>query len=95
LDTRGYLLHLLDRNDEALKDLSKAIQLTTRPGFGGGQAFNNPRELDQSLRSQKQALAVMYHHRGLVYEKLSQAEKAAEDIKHGDEFGYDPERGVF
>ena len=37
----------------------------------------------------------MFHHRGLVYEKLNQPEKAAEDIKRGDEFGYDPDRGVF
>jgi tetratricopeptide (TPR) repeat protein len=94
LDTRGYLLHLLGKNDDALKDLDNAIQLLADKQFAE-RGMKMPRNFELTEREMRHALAVMYHHRGEIYGKLNQPEKAAEDIKRGQDFGYDPERGVF
>jgi tetratricopeptide (TPR) repeat protein len=81
LDTKGYLLHLLNRNDEALKDLERAIETLNR---------FEPLPRATIMRS----LAVMYHHRGLIYQALGQNKEAQHDLKLGDQWGYNPANGV-
>jgi tetratricopeptide (TPR) repeat protein len=87
LDTRGYLLHLLNRNEEALADLQRAIDRLKND-------FNQD-PFDSLKRMQiRRSLAVMYHHRGLVFEQLGRTAEAEQDRKHGDRLGYDPQHGV-
>lgn len=93
LDTRGYLLHLLDRNEEALKDLNRALHFQEQDE--PSRRATSARGLEQALESQQKSLAVMYHHRGLIYEKLGRKDDAEQDRKRGDELGYNPDRGVF
>ena len=38
---------------------------------------------------------MLYHHRGLVYEKLGQKERADEDLRRTDQYGYSPEDGIW
>jgi tetratricopeptide (TPR) repeat protein len=96
LDTRGYILHLLDRNDEALKDLSRAIAMMQRTKLmvQMKQQFIDQPETEEQLRETDHNLAVMYHHRGLVNEKLGNNKDAAEDLSNGNHLGYDPAQGV-
>jgi tetratricopeptide (TPR) repeat protein len=87
LDTRGYLLHRLGRHDEALADMNRALaQLDQFDGAVLEQAARL--ELDHNL-------AVMFHHRGEIYQKLGQKDKAEVDIRRGENLGYDPAHGVF
>jgi tetratricopeptide (TPR) repeat protein len=96
LDTRGYLLHLLDQNEDALKDLTRAVKLTeeTKMMLQMRQRFRDHRELLLKLREINHGLAVMYHHRGLVNDKLGHKEDADQDLRHGDQLGYNPAQGV-
>jgi tetratricopeptide (TPR) repeat protein len=84
IDTRGYLLHLLGRNDEALRDMNRAIDLT------GAVRLYRANEADRL----REDLAVMCYHRGLVYDALGMKDKAIEDFQMADELGYNPEAGV-
>jgi hypothetical protein len=52
--------------------------------------------LDQeALRALNEQLSVLYHHRGLVYQKLNQPEKARADLDQARRLGYDPSKGVW
>lgn len=99
LDTRGYLYHLLKRDDEALADLNRAIELGEKDRDSAaaemkakGVSETQARRLTELLN---QSLAVMYHHRGEVNQALGHNEQAEFDLRRADELGYDPERGVF
>lgn len=87
LDTRGYLLHQLGRDAEALSVMDRAIAQSER---GDRNALNqrDQTEFDHSL-------AVMYHHRGEIYRELGQKDKADVDLRRGENLGYDPAHGVF
>jgi tetratricopeptide (TPR) repeat protein len=96
LDTRGYLLHLLDRNDEALNDLERAIKLTERFKLTiqlQRNAFDAHNWMAQ-VKETNHSLAVMYHHRGLVYDKLGRQDESEQDLRHGNQLGYNPAQGV-
>jgi len=87
LDTRGYLLHRLERYAEALPVMDLAI---TR------SEHSDRTNLDQAAQLElDHSLAVMYHHRGEIYEKLGQKDRAEADLRRGENLGYDPARGVF
>lgn len=94
LDTRGYIYFLQDNQEAALADLNQAIELTN---------VSHERRLTAEQPARRPALqkqfdhelAVMYHHRGLVYEKLGRADEAKSDLDHGDRLGYNPAAGVF
>jgi tetratricopeptide (TPR) repeat protein len=96
LDTRGYLLHLLDRNDDALKDLNQAIEITDQQKrrLLQQQFRFDMRRLQYELKQMDGDLAVMYHHRGLVQEKLGNPQDARDDLLRGAQLGYDPAKGV-
>src|SRR5690606_37387474 len=65
IDTRGYLLYRLGRNEEALKEMNEAIRLMQPLRRSLLRPFDG---LDR--REYEHSMAVMYHHRGLIYEKL-------------------------
>ena len=88
LDTRGYLLHLLNRNDEALDDLQRTIDMLLK----ARRYYLNDQIRQAEVR---RSLAVMYHHRGLIYQQLGQKENADRDLGHGERLGYNPAAGVF
>lgn len=72
LDTRGYLLYLLDRPDEALADLDSAIEMIRR----------RPR-----LRSGDGA-GEIYYHRALVHQKLGNRDLSEVDFRRARQLGY-------
>jgi len=83
LDTRGYLLHLLNRDDEALADLKQAIKLLDN-------VFPDPRVQERITRS----LAVMHYHRSLVLQQLGNTREAERDLKRAERMGFNPANGV-
>jgi tetratricopeptide (TPR) repeat protein len=99
LDTRGYLFHLLERNDEALADLDRAIELGEK-ARDEDLALATEQELPEAKlarlkRVHDEHLAVIYHHRGEVHQALGHAEQAEFDLRRGNELGYSLERGVY
>jgi hypothetical protein len=49
----------------------------------------------QAIQTLNEQLSVLYHHRGLVYEKLNQLEKAVADYEQARRLGYNPDKGVW
>lgn len=96
LDTRAYILHLLDRNEEALPDMDKAIEVTQQQ-----KALVEMREdargpyIQRTLKYLDENLAVMHHHRGLIHQELGNTEEAEQDLKLGKKLGYNPAAGVY
>src|SRR5262249_20618599 len=87
LDTRGYVLHKLGRDEQALVDMDQAIAQSER---------ERRSSLDRAAQEEfNHNLAVMYHHRGEIYQKLGQDDKAEVDLRRGETLGYDPAHGVF
>ncbi len=97
LDTRGYVLHLLGRNQEAIDDLNRAID--------GMQSFRrriaqlrgriDHGELEQRLRSAEHGLAVMHHHRAEACQAAGHGDQAVQDFEIARQKGFDPTRGIF
>lgn len=91
-DTRGYILHLLGRNEEAVTELDRAIQNTQ---FERGMAVG-PNLAAVGENSEKDhALAVMIYHRGLARRALGHKEEAEADLDRAKQLGYSRENGVF
>jgi len=99
LDTRGFILHLLGKNDEALIDMKLAVKMAERQRrleqramadlpFQDGRRSFLQRQYDQEM-------AVLYYHRGLVHQALGNKQDANKDKRQGVRLGYDPERGVW
>jgi tetratricopeptide (TPR) repeat protein len=84
LDTRGYLYVLRGKGDDlklAEQDLNQAIKSM--------QAVVQ----QQQLLALQPSLAVLHHHRGELYEKLGDSEKAELDFEAARRFHYEPEVG--
>jgi tetratricopeptide (TPR) repeat protein len=96
LDTRGFILHLTDQNEEALKDLDRAIKSTERFKLTLQLQRNgfDHRSWVAQIKETNHSLAVMYHHRGLVQDKLGNKEDAQHDLQRGEQMGYNPAQGV-
>ena len=102
LDTRGYLNYLLGNLEAALSDMERAVQLaeSDRRNFQVIRTAQlrrgmDPRLLEQIQELSDQNLAVLYHHRGLVYQQLGQEPEAQKDLAQAEKLGYDPETGVW
>ena len=99
LDTRGYILYLQGKYDLALKDMNVAIKRTeaeqSRLEQIGARPDVDKRKLSLALKEKQETLAVMYHHRGQIHEKLGDAAQAKSDLRLGDKLGYNPAEGVF
>jgi tetratricopeptide (TPR) repeat protein len=83
IDTRGYLLHLLGKNEQALPVMERAIDLAGQRRLYHG-----------NLQRWQEDLAVMHFHRGLIYEALGQLDQARIDFLRAEELGYNPDAGV-
>jgi tetratricopeptide (TPR) repeat protein len=97
LDTRGFLRHLDGRDEEALIDIDEAISLTQQQQrqqmmLLAGRVDRV--ELLQRMRSLDHALAVMLHHRGLIFDSLDLTEQAQADFELARRKGFAPERGI-
>lgn len=96
LDTRGFLLHLTGRHEEAFVDMNRAIELTQdqRRQMMLLAGRMERLELLRRLRTIDHALGVMFHHRGLAAEALGADEQARDDFELARRKGYDPSRGI-
>ncbi len=104
LDTRGYLLLKSGKPEPALADLQSAIRsqeekrrdLTLWIRDADPQAFRSDTRQSwrYTMEEMDRSLAVMYRHRGEVYEKLGKAEKARTDFERATQLGYNPANGV-
>jgi tetratricopeptide (TPR) repeat protein len=86
IDTRGYLLHLLDQNKDALQEMDRAILLT--------KAVEQRVYRVEDGQRLREDLAVMHYHRGLIYDALGQKQEASDDFQLAEEYGYNPDAGV-
>ena len=99
IDTRGYIYYLLDRQEDALADLDRAVTLTlTQRQFTMRRlAARNitGKELSRFKRMLDENEGVITYHRGLVHDKLGNTELAQADKRRGLELGYNPALGVY
>ena len=102
LDTRGYL-HYLDGNlSAALRDMERAVSLAKKQTDAERARLKfamryqvDQRELKQASLVWDHHMAVLYHHRGLVYQKLGNVNDAFTDLRRAKELGYNPDEGVW
>ena len=91
LDTRGYVLHLLERRKEALADFDEAIaivdELDDATPVDGLEARMQRRQYDEHR-------AVMKYHRADVLETLGRTQEAERERAAALRLGYDPDAGV-
>ena len=102
LDTRGYLHYLLGNDEKALQDMELAVTVEEQSyrEIQTSRRVESRMFIDQSRiayerKSAKEAMAVLYHHRGLVYERIGEAEKAKKDLERAKRMGYAPDKGVW
>jgi hypothetical protein len=97
LDTRGFILHLLGRHQEAVDQLNLAIDetLQRRRQFTMLVGRADPDDVAYRLRSLDHGLAVMHHHRGLACRAAGLEAQARQDLEIAERKGFDPSRGIF
>lgn len=84
LDTRGYILHRLGRNEQAIDDLQRAVgelepsSAALKPGDPRAKNF-----------------AVIVYHRSLILEALGKSSEAEQDRKRVRELGFEPDQHLF
>lgn len=103
LDTRGYLLHLQAKDEEALPDMNAAVS-------GMEEMFklieSQPKELQRSrfaadidldgINRPEQGVAVVRYHRALVLQSLGRAKDAQKDLQRARELiGREPDETLF
>jgi len=97
LDTRGFLLHLLGRHQEAIDQLNLAIdgmqQQRRQLGLLAGRMDRS--ELTRRLRVLDHGLAVMLQHRAMACQEAGLAEQSKQDFELARKKGFDPSRGIF
>lgn len=98
LDTRGYILHLMEENEQALSDLNEAIALTEDHAASmltrRRMESTHPLFLADLRRRMDEHLAVMRRHRGDVLAALGREAEAEADRELAMQLGYSPETGV-
>ena len=97
LDTRGFLYFLQEDYDPALKDLNQAVDLSEKEFdillFSVEQASLEQAVIDK-IKQEREHLAVIYHHRYRILEKLGQKQKSERDHQRAMQLGYNPAEGV-
>jgi hypothetical protein len=97
LDTRGFLLHLVGRHDEAVDQLNLAItgmqQNRRKLGLLAGRV--DPVQLACRIRGLEHGMAVMLHHRAMACRAVGLEEQAKQDFEMANRKGFDPTRGIF
>ncbi|HWA97448.1 MAG TPA: tetratricopeptide repeat protein [Pirellulales bacterium] len=99
LDTRGYLYYRMGKYHEALADLEQAISLGERQRALTVEQpthdITSRKRLEWLARKWDEIMSVLYQHRGEVFEKLGQHERAADDLGKAERLGYNPAKGVY
>lgn len=96
LDTRGFVLHLLGRQQEAIDQLNLAIdgmQRERRQALLLAERVDRV-QLARRLRWLDHSLAVMHHHRALACQAIGLDDQAEQDFETARTKGFDPSRGV-
>jgi tetratricopeptide (TPR) repeat protein len=96
LDTRGFILHLLGRQQEAIDQLNLAIdgmQRQRRQALLLAERVDRV-QLARRLRWFDHSLAVMHHHRALACQAIGLEDQAEQDFETARQKGFDPSRGV-
>jgi tetratricopeptide (TPR) repeat protein len=96
LDTRGYILYIAGRTQDAIDQLNLAIdgmQQNRRQLALLADRIDRD-EFARRLRTLDHGLAVMLHHRALACEKAGLAEQAKQDFELARKKGFDPSRGI-
>ena len=96
LDTRGFILHLLGRQQEAIDQLNLAIdgmQRQRRQAMLLAERVDRV-QLARRLRWFDHSLAVMHHHRALACQAIGLDNQAKQDFETARQKGFDPSRGV-
>ncbi len=96
LDTRGFVLHLLGRQQEAIDQLNLAIdgmQRERRQALLLAERVDRV-QLARRLRWLDHSLAVMHHHRALACQAIGLEDQAEQDFETARNKGFDPSRGV-
>jgi tetratricopeptide (TPR) repeat protein len=101
-DTRGYLLHLTDKNEAALVDLDFAVKGMDEQLILQGQMPARRRRMVASdvnlegLNSPEHGAAVVRYHRALVLQALGREKEADEDLQKVRELiGREPDEKLF
>lgn len=102
LDTRGFLHYRLGNYPEALRDLNAALDLSETVFLHFPRQFEKqaamqyePREAERYMRRQRQTIAVLRYHRGLVYQEVGMTERAEQDFKRVEQLGFEPTPDLF
>ncbi len=111
LDTLGYLYYLDGQLEPALETMETAVQSASRWNAQFAQSIaaeirkleerrplQAPRYVrlyEANLQAKLQEMAVLLHHRGLAYQALGQAAKAANDLRRAKKLGYNPAEGIW
>lgn len=97
LDTRGFILQLSGRHEEAFEVIDLAVDMVrqTRRQLVLLAGRVDRTEFARRLRQVDHSLAVMLHHRGLAQASLGRAREANEDFELAKRKGFDPSRGIF
>jgi len=96
LDTRGYIHYRLGDDAKALADMNAAIVKEGEPtGFHlfADQRHRSSRGFRQ--RRIEHRLAVYYHHRGLIHQRLGNSAEAQADLARAKTLGYNPAKGIW
>lgn len=94
LDTRGYIHFLQHDYQPALADLDEAIALSIEWEQVALLRSKDAERAAAALRLNHE-MSVMFHHRGLVLEKLGRQDEAQADLDRAVKLGYNPALGVF
>lgn len=102
LDTRGYIHLRMGQLPEATADIEEAVRMaeadykkTRKVYLQFLRSAVDKRTAQRLLKQLDETFAVLYHHRGELYEALGKTEEAQADIDRAKRLGYSPERGVW
>ena len=93
-DTRGYILWRMEQYPEALTDLNLALEVVQKKVRARErQEADETRPADHTdfeTRSFYRNAAVIYYHRGLIYQSLGKDDLAKKDFEQVKEWGFEP-----
>lgn len=103
LDTRGFIHYQRGDLEAARNDLENAVagmavevEGTQRTAPDGSKmGVVDPRVYQLQLRASREQVAVIFYHRGLIYDKLGEAERAQADFAKVRELGFEPTEDLY
>lgn len=102
LDTEGYIYYRMGDYEKALTDLEMAVSGATRSYITQLRTLDwqmqiTPDEMTYRFlkKQNEEKLAVIYYHRGQIYEAMGREDAAENDFNLAKDLGYDEEAGVW